>query len=75
VIIKEVKFKGDFTDFIKFLRTDPQFYTDEPRDLIEKASYITRKMAAKLPKWFSVLPRSTFDIKASPKWWCVLRSI
>ena len=38
VIIKEVKFKGDFTDFIKFLRTDPQFYTDEPRDLIEKAS-------------------------------------
>jgi uncharacterized protein (DUF885 family) len=66
VIIKEVKFKGDFTDFIKFLRTDPQFYTDEPRDLIEKASYITRKMAAQLPKWFSVLPRSTFDIKASP---------
>jgi uncharacterized protein (DUF885 family) len=66
VIIKEVNFKGDFTDFIKFLRTDPQFYTDEPRDLIEKASYITRKTAAQLPKWFSVLPRSTFDIKASP---------
>jgi uncharacterized protein (DUF885 family) len=66
LIIKEVKFKGDFTDFIKFLRTDPQFYTDDPRDLIEKASYITRKMAAQLPKWFSVLPRSTFDIKASP---------
>ncbi len=54
VIIKEVNFKGDFTDFIRFLRTDPQFYTNEPRDLIEKASYITRKMAAKLPKWFSV---------------------
>jgi uncharacterized protein (DUF885 family) len=66
VIIKEVKFEGDFADFIKFLRTDPQFYTDEPRDLIEKASYITRKMAAQLPKWFSVLPRSTFDIKSSP---------
>jgi uncharacterized protein (DUF885 family) len=66
IIIKEVEFKGNFTDFIKFLRTDPQFYTDEPRDLIEKASYITRKMAAQLPKWFSVLPRSTFDIKASP---------
>ena len=66
LIIKEVKFEGDFTDFINFLRTDPQFYTNEPRDLIEKASYITRKMAAQLPKWFSVLPRSTFDIKASP---------
>jgi uncharacterized protein (DUF885 family) len=66
IIIKEVEFKGNFTDFIKFLRTDPQFYTDEPHDLIEKASYITRKMAAQLPKWVSVLPRSTFDIKASP---------
>ena len=34
--------------------------------MIEKASYISRKMAAQLPKWFSRLPRSTFDIKSSP---------
>jgi uncharacterized protein (DUF885 family) len=66
IIIKDLDFKGDFKDFIKFLRTDPQFYTDSPKDMIEKASYITRKMAAQLPKWFSVLPRSTFDIKSSP---------
>ena len=66
VIIKDLKFKGDFKAFIKFLRTDPQFYTDKPRDLIEKASYISRKMAAQLPKWFTVLPRSTFDIKPAP---------
>lgn len=66
VIIKDLKFNGDFKAFIKFLRTDPQFYTDKPRDLIEKASYITRKMAAQLPKWFTVLPRSTFDIKSAP---------
>lgn len=65
-IIKEVGFKGEFKDFIKFLRTDQKFYTDTPRDMLEKASYITRKMAAQLPKWFSVLPRSTFDIKSSP---------
>jgi len=65
-IITEIDFKGDFNSFIKFLRTDPQFYTDDPRDMIEKASYITRKMAAQLPKWFGLLPRSTFDIKPSP---------
>ena len=65
-IIKEVGFKGEFKDFIKFLRTDKQFYTDSAMDMLEKASYITRKMAAQLPKWFSVLPRSTFDIKSSP---------
>ena len=65
-IIKEVGFKGEFKDFIQFLRTDEQFYTDSALDMIEKASYITRKMAAQLPKWFSVLPRQTFDIKSSP---------
>ena len=65
-IIKAVGFKGEFKDFIQFLRTDEQFYTDSALDMLEKASYITRKMAAQLPKWFSVLPRSTFDIKSSP---------
>ena len=65
-IIKEVGFKGEFKDFIQFLRTDEQFYTDSALSMIEKASYITRKMAAQLPKWFSVLPRQTFDIKSSP---------
>ncbi|KXJ57226.1 MAG: hypothetical protein AXW17_13060, partial [Colwellia sp. Phe_37] len=65
-IINAVGFKGEFKDFIQFLRTDKQFYTDSAMDMLEKASYITRKMAAQLPKWFSVLPRSTFDIKPSP---------
>ena len=65
-IIKDLGFKGDFKAFIEYLRTDKKFYTNSATDLIEKASYITRKMAAQLPKWFSVLPRSTFDIKSSP---------
>jgi len=65
-LIKQIGFKGDFKAFVEFLRTDPQFYTDDARDLIEKASYITRKMAAQLPKWFGQLPRNTFDIKSSP---------
>ena len=48
------------------MRTEPKFYTDTPRDLLEKASYVTRKMAAQLPKWFTVLPRTKFDIKSAP---------
>ena len=65
-IINAVGFKGEFKDFIEFLRTDEQFYTTSAMDMMEKASYITRKMAAKLPQWFSVLPRSNFDIRPSP---------
>lgn len=65
-IIKQTGFKGNFNAFIEYLRTDPKFYTDNPRDMLEKASYISRKAAAQLPKWFSLLPRATFDIKSSP---------
>lgn len=65
-IIARLKFDGGFNSFVHYLRTDPSFYTDSEQDLLEKASYITRKAAAQLPKWFGVLPRSTFDIKPSP---------
>jgi len=65
-VIEEIGYEGSFKEFVTFLRTDSQFYTDSATDMIEKASYITRKMAAQLPKWFGLLPRSTFDIKSSP---------
>ncbi|GHA00634.1 hypothetical protein GCM10008090_06950 [Arenicella chitinivorans] len=65
-IINQLEFKGNFTEFVSYLRTEPAFYTDSEQDLLEKASYITRKAAAQLPKWFGLLPRSTFDIKPSP---------
>jgi len=66
VIKKQTGFNDSMEAFIKFLRTDQRFYTDTEQDLLEKASFITRKMAAQLPKWFSVLPRQTFDIKPAP---------
>ena len=65
-IITKLDFNGSFADFIDFLRSDEQFYAGSPQQLLEKASYITRKMAGQLPKWFNTLPRGTFDIKASP---------
>lgn len=65
-IIKQVGFEGDFNAFIHFLRSSAQFYASSPLQLMEKAAYITRKMAGQLPKWFNTLPRGTFDIKASP---------
>lgn len=65
-LIKQTGFKGSFKSFVEFLRTDKQFYTDDPRDLLEKAAYITVKMAGQLPKWFGHLPSQKFDIKSSP---------
>lgn len=65
-ILQQLNFKGDIASFVQALREDRQFYAQSPQQLLEKASYISRKMAAQLPKWFNTLPRGTFDIKASP---------
>lgn len=65
-IIAEVKFEGDFKAFLDNLRDDPANYADSPQDLLEKASYLAKRMEGELPKWFSVLPRGTYNIKASP---------
>jgi uncharacterized protein (DUF885 family) len=65
-IIKGVNFDGDFKAFLDSLRDNPENYADSPQDLLEKASYLAKRMEGELPKWFSVLPRGTYNIKASP---------
>ncbi|WP_350605698.1 DUF885 domain-containing protein [Pseudoalteromonas sp. MER144-MNA-CIBAN-0113] len=64
-IIDSVGFEGSYSDFLKFLATDEQFYATDPQDLLEKTAFITQKMYGKLPTYFGHLPRNTFTIKGS----------
>lgn len=65
-IIKRVGFEGSFKEFITFLRTDPQFYAKSPRDLLKEASYIAKRIDAKMPKFFKTLPRKPYGVRAVP---------
>ena len=65
-IIKEVNYKGSFADFLKFLRTDPQFYAKTPKDLLKEASYLSKKMDGKLPQFFNTLPRNSYGVQPVP---------
>ena len=65
-IIDSLAFKGSFADFIHFLRTDPQFYAKSEEELIQTASYIAKKMDAKLPALFSYLPRTPYGVAPVP---------
>ena len=65
-IIKKLDFKGSFADFIHFLRTDKQFYATTPEQLLKEASYIAKKMDAKLPSLFKHLPRSPYGVAPVP---------
>jgi uncharacterized protein (DUF885 family) len=65
-IIDEVNYKGSFSEFLTFLRTDTQFYSKTPEDLLEKASRIAKKMEAQMPKLFGKLPRMPFTVTPVP---------
>ena len=65
-IIIKTGFKGSFSEFIHFLRTDPQFYAKTPLALIKEASYIAKQMDAKLPSLFKHLPRTPYGVAAVP---------
>jgi len=65
-IIKDLKFEGSFDDFLTFLRTDPQFYSETPRDLLKEASYFAKKIDGKLPAYFEKLPRLTYGVEPVP---------
>lgn len=65
-IIRQVEFDGTFAEFIEYLRTDPQFYVDDPEQLLKEASYIAKKVDGQMPAFFGTLPRLPYGVKAVP---------
>ena len=65
-IIKDLGFKGSFADFLKFLRTDEQFYAKTPKELLMFARDISKRIDAELPKYFITLPRKPYGVVPVP---------
>jgi len=64
-VIKGVKFKGSFADFLAFLRTDPQFYAKTPDELLHRAAWISKRVDGVIGKYMT-LPRARFTIVPVP---------
>jgi uncharacterized protein (DUF885 family) len=65
-VIAKVGFEGSFAEFLTFLRTDPRFYAETPEELLKEASYIAKRMDAKLPSLFTRLPRQPYGVQPVP---------
>ncbi|MFT7287321.1 MAG: hypothetical protein ACI87W_001434 [Halieaceae bacterium] len=63
-IITEVGFSGSFREFLDFLRSDPRFYAADAQDLQEKVAFIAKKMDGQMPRYFGLLARNTYEIRA-----------
>jgi uncharacterized protein (DUF885 family) len=66
-VVDQLKYEGSLNQFIKYLRTDKKFYAQTADELIKQASYIAKKMDAKLPKLFSYLPRTPYGVEPVPE--------
>ena len=67
-IIEGVGFDISFQEFLEFLRTDPQFFVDEPDELLKEAMWHSKRMDGKLPELFHIhnLPRRSYGVEPVP---------
>ena len=70
-IIRKVGFKppageATFPAFLKFLRTDPQFYAKTPQELLDRAAWISKRVDGEIGKIIGTLPRGRFTIIPVP---------
>ncbi len=65
-IVREVGYDGTFSEFLTYLRTDPQFYPRTPEELLHRAAWITREIDGHLPEYFGRLPRTPYTVEPVP---------
>jgi uncharacterized protein (DUF885 family) len=59
-------FRGTLPQFMRFLRTDPQFYAKTPRELLSYSAYVSKKADYALSRYFGALPRYRHGILPVP---------
>jgi len=64
---EEVEFDGSLAEFFEFLREDPQFYFDNPDDLLKEYLAVSKSIDPKLVMLFTKLPRMPYGIKVIPE--------
>jgi uncharacterized protein (DUF885 family) len=65
-IVAEVGFQGSFDEFLRFLRSDPQFYAKTPEQILRHAAWITREIDGRMPDFFGRIPRAPYTVKPVP---------
>ncbi|MES2135627.1 MAG: DUF885 family protein [Pseudomonadota bacterium] len=62
----ETGFKGSFAEFLKFLKTDPQFTAKTPDELMGVSAYAAKRTDNVIGNYFGKLPRRRFGIIPVP---------
>ena len=65
-VVAASDFDGDLEEYEEFLRTDPQFYYDDPEELLRGYRDICKRADPALAKLFGYLPRMPYGVIPIP---------
>jgi len=65
-VMVESGFKGTMPEFLKFLKSDPQFYAKTPDELLGVSAYVAKRVDGVIGQHFGTLPRHRFGIIPVP---------
>ena len=66
-VIAAAGFSGSYEDFVRFLRTDPQFYFTDAAALVAAYRDIAKRADPELAPLFGRLPQSPYGVKVVPE--------
>lgn len=64
-VMKEVGFNGSLQDFFQFMRSDARFKFKTEEDLLNFHRNLEKKIMARVPEQFSLLPKAPFEVRAT----------
>jgi len=65
-VLRAIAWEEGFPEFLSFLRSDRRFYAQSPEELLQRASFIAKRMDGKLPALFRTLPRQPYGVVPVP---------
>ncbi len=65
-VMRQLKFEGDFAQFVRYLNTDPKFFHASPEALLAGYRDIAKRIDAEMPRLFAELPRAPYGVRAMP---------
>ena len=62
-VMEEVGFDGDLKEFFEFVNTDPQFFFDEPEQLIQGYRDMAEHINTLAEDLFEIFPKTDFEVR------------
>jgi uncharacterized protein (DUF885 family) len=62
-VMQELGFEGSLNEFFEFVYADPQFFYDEPEQLIQAYRDMSDDVAERATKLFNTFPKTAFEVR------------